>query len=497
MHHPEELSPESLGIALGSEKRVERRPALRLRVSERKLVLVVADLSLLALALIVSLLARTELLTRPADLFWNLKWFVTLALVWLPVAAIFDAYNLARASDAQTSVSTAASVAALTVLVYLATPWLTPPLLNRSQGFLFLLLALVALTSWRWLYARLSDEAAFMRRVLVVGAGNSGRALVTALRGPQPNGGADPFRASWNHIVGFVDDDPAQRHATVEALPVLGDSASLPQLVRRMLVDEVVVAITNMETIRPELFEAILDCREMGVPVTTMSTFYERLTGRVPYAHVSRNVETASGPVDSPLARFFVMVKRLMDFAGAVAWLLPLAILMPLVALANRLDSPGPLFFRQTRVGEGGRPFKVIKFRSMVPNAEQESGPTWAAEDDRRVTSVGRVLRVTHLDEVPQVLNVLRGQMSLVGPRPERPEFVALLSERIPFYRARHAVRPGITGWAQIHQDYGDSIEMAEEKLEYDLYYLKHASPILDLTIVLRTISKMVGLSGR
>jgi lipopolysaccharide/colanic/teichoic acid biosynthesis glycosyltransferase len=170
---------------------------------------------------------------------------------------------------------------------------------------------------------------------------------------------------------------------------------------------------------------------------------------------------------------------------------------MPAVWLGNRLWSPGPLFFCQKRVGRGGRPFTVIKYRSMVPDAEQECGAVWASEGDNRVTVFGSFLRKSHLDELPQVINVLRGEMSLVGPRPERPEFVGQLSELIPFYRARHCLRPGITGWAQIHQNYGDSIEGAKEKLEYDLYYTKHAGPMLDAIIILRTISKVLGLRGR
>jgi lipopolysaccharide/colanic/teichoic acid biosynthesis glycosyltransferase len=191
------------------------------------------------------------------------------------------------------------------------------------------------------------------------------------------------------------------------------------------------------------------------------------------------------------------LVKRIVDIMGALVAAIPFCLMIPVVALVNLIASPGPLFFRQTRVGRGGKLFYVVKFRSMRPNAEFDSGAVWASENDARITRVGRFLRGTHLDEVPQVINVLRGEMSLVGPRPERPEFVATLSKSIPFYRARHAVRPGITGWAQIHQDYGDSYERAREKLEYDLYYLKRQSPILDTEIILRTVTKVLGLKGR
>jgi lipopolysaccharide/colanic/teichoic acid biosynthesis glycosyltransferase len=228
-----------------------------------------------------------------------------------------------------------------------------------------------------------------------------------------------------------------------------------------------------------------------------MATVYERLTGRVAVEHASRNVEVAAGSSSGALQRVYGLFKRMNDLPAALVGLVVLGLSLPLIWLGNRLWSPGPLFFRQKRVGQGGRPFTLIKYRSMVPNAERLSGAVWATEGDNRITTFGHYLRKMHLDELPQVINVLRGEMSLVGPRPERPEFVGQLSELIPFYRARHCLKPGITGWAQIHQDYGDSIEGAREKLEYDLYYVKNASPTLDITIILRTVAKMLGMKGR
>jgi lipopolysaccharide/colanic/teichoic acid biosynthesis glycosyltransferase len=169
------------------------------------------------------------------------------------------------------------------------------------------------------------------------------------------------------------------------------------------------------------------------------------------------------------------------------------SLLVPLVALAIKIESPGPVFYRQDRIGQGGRVFRLYKFRTMVPHAEPH-GPQWAQEDDARVTRVGRVLRRLHLDELPQALNLLRGEMSLIGPRPERPEFVSELEGVISFYRARHAVRPGITGWAQVNYRYGRSVEDALIKLQYDLYYIKHASVVLDAVIFVRTLGRVLSL---
>jgi lipopolysaccharide/colanic/teichoic acid biosynthesis glycosyltransferase len=227
-----------------------------------------------------------------------------------------------------------------------------------------------------------------------------------------------------------------------------------------------------------------------------MPVLYEDLTGRVPVEHIGDHWEVAL-PLDAAEGRGVYRVLRrggdvLLALLGGVVLLL---VLLP-VALFYRRESPGPVLYRQLRVGRGGRPFMLLKLRTMVDDAEPD-GPVWARPDDPRVTRLGRWLRRTRLDELPQVVNILRGEMSVVGPRPERPEFVAELAQEIPFYRARHVVRPGLTGWASIHMGYAASAEEALEKLQYDLYYIKHQSPALDLYIMLRTVGVMLRLGGR
>src|SRR5690606_22115668 len=190
----------------------------------------------------------------------------------------------------------------------------------------------------------------------------------------------------------------------------------------------------------------------------------------------------------------YPLVKRAADLALSIVGLAFFGLLLPLIAMAMKLDSPGPIFFRQRRVGKSGRLFWLYKLRSMIPDAER--GRRWPSDDDPRITRVGRLLRKTRLDEVPQLYNVLRGEMSIIGPRPERPEFVEELSQTIPFYRTRHVVKPGITGWAQVRYRYGASEEDALIKLQYDLYYIRHRSIALDVLIILRTIGKMLALQG-
>jgi exopolysaccharide biosynthesis polyprenyl glycosylphosphotransferase len=472
-------------------------PSLGLRVSERKLLLVVIDLILLSSALIISLVLRTDFLRDLISVWLNVKWFVTLMVLWGVVATLFRLYDLSRAADPTIGVLSAAGAAGFTSLIYLTIPWLTPPIVNRSQGFIFVVASTGLIGIWRFIYSQLFIQPAFQRRAIVVGAGNSGKALAQAL---QINGhirNTERYYGTGHELIGFIDDDPEKANTSILGIPVLGNSSQLLEFVRDLEVDEVVVSITNTEDIQPELFEAILDCRERGIPIQTMISVYERLTGRVAFEHASRNVALATGQDEAPYLRFYGLIKRIIDLFGALVGLVFLIVLVPFVGLANALSSNGPLFFSQTRIGRGGREISVYKFRSMVPDAEATGGAVWATIDDERITAAGRWLRRTHLDELPQILNVLRGDMSLVGPRPERPEFVQNLSQQIPFYRARHSVRPGITGWAQIHQDYGDSVDGAREKLEYDLYYIKNAGPLLDTLIMLRTITKVLAFRGR
>jgi exopolysaccharide biosynthesis polyprenyl glycosylphosphotransferase len=422
------------------------------------------------------------------------KWFVTLTLVWWACATFLDCYDLARAASTTNSVSTCATAALVTVLVYTLIPWLTPPLHSRSLIFGFAGLALGGVVSWRVFYARVFVQPWFKQRALVVGAGRSGRHLAAELRrAPQD---ANPYRGTGYRLIGFIDDNNEYHGVTVEGVPVLGGSGDLVSLAQDLEIDEVIVAITHRHAIADALFAELLRCRELGLRVTTMSALYERLLGRVPVEHVGRDLHMVLPMEETAAERLYHGLKRLVDLGFAVAGLMAMAWLVPLVALVNALTSPGPLFYRQTRVGKGGRHFQVFKFRTMYPDAEKGIGAVWACLNDERATLAGRLLRRSRLDELPQVLNVLRGEMSVIGPRPERPEFVEQLAEQIPFYRLRHSVRPGITGWAQMRFRYGSSVEDAKVKLEYDLYYIKHAGPSLDANILLRTLPVMLRMEG-
>ena len=281
----------------------------------------------------------------------------------------------------------------------------------------------------------------------------------------------------------------------MDGVAVLGGADRLADAVARFGVGEVVVAVPHRAG--SALLGALADCLHHGVDVVPMSQVYEDLLRRVPVRHLesgwlfSSFVEAVRSKDASRLA------KRALDLAGATAGLVTLAALTPIIAPAIWLDSGRPILFRQRRVGRGGAPFELIKFRTMTQDAEADGPAQWARRRDPRVTRVGRFLRRTRLDELPNVVNVLRGEMSLVGPRPERPEFVAQLESEIPFYRTRLLVRPGLTGWAQVNYPYGDSVQGALEKLEYDLYYVKHRSLFFDMWILVRTMATIVALRGQ
>jgi exopolysaccharide biosynthesis polyprenyl glycosylphosphotransferase len=276
----------------------------------------------------------------------------------------------------------------------------------------------------------------------------------------------------------------------------LGSGADLPRLVKKYGVTEVIMAYTH--DLPEDVFKGLLACYEAGAQVTPMARLYEQVTGRIPIEHVSEQLWTMILPEEARSLRvtLYALWKRVTDVILALIGLALFTPLLPFLAMIIKIDSRGPVFYTQTRLGKGGVPFRIIKLRSMVSDAERESGPQWAKANDTRITRVGALLRRTRLDEIPQLLGVLSGDMSLIGPRPERPEFVERLGADIPFYRARLAVKPGLTGWAQVCYRYGNTREDAVRKLEYDLYYIRHQSPIVDLVIGLRTIGVMLMFRG-
>ncbi len=472
-------------------------PNLGLRFSERKLLLALVDLLAINGALFVYLLIRSYTDHIPANFWGEWHWFASLSGLWLLVGILLDIYDLPRAANVMDSLWGAGGAALAAGSIYLFIPYVTPVFPGRRlEALLCPILAAVSVGTWRILYAEVFVQPVFHQRALVVGAGWSGRTLAQTIAS-LGRSNRDPYHGAGYRLLGFIDDDDAKQETEVEGVPVLGTRGDLVRLAQELRPHELIIAITKSQIIHGELFQAILDCREMGISITTMATLYERLTGRVPVEHAGRDLYVVLPLSQSGTHRFFLLFQRSLDILVSLFGCVVLALVIPFVWLANRVSSPGPLFYRQTRVGKSGHNFTLIKFRSMIVDAEKHTGAVWARESDSRITPVGRILRKTRLDEVPQFWNVLKGEMSLVGPRPERPEFVNRLAQKIPFYRVRHAVKPGLTGWAQVEYRYGASVDDALVKLQYDLYYIKHQGLYLDLLTLLRTIQVILGFKGR
>jgi sugar transferase (PEP-CTERM system associated) len=343
----------------------------------------------------------------------------------------------------------------------------------------FLPLTVVAIFLWHAFIYWAGDREALTDNVLILGTGHTAQQVAVELLRRAPLG----FR-----VTGFLGEHEDEVGRSRTAPPVVGTTDQLLSVVSNLEVSLIVVALDDRRGRLP--VDDLLRCRVAGVRVEDAPTFYERLTGKLLLSDLRPSWLVFSPGFRKP--RLLLASRRVLEFAAAALLLAALGPLLALLAFLIRLDSPGPALYRQPRVGQGLRVFELLKLRTMRADAEA-GGPTWASSGgDRRVTRVGRVLRSLRLDEVPQLVNVLRGEMSFVGPRPERPHFVEQLRKVIPYYDERHNVPPGITGWAQVKFGYGSTIEDAERKLQFDLYYIKNMSPFLDLAIVLDTFKVML-----
>jgi sugar transferase (PEP-CTERM system associated) len=333
---------------------------------------------------------------------------------------------------------------------------------------------------WAW-----GTLGAFGDRVLILGTGVPAQKIAREMLKRAPIG---------YHVLGFLTEHEAEVGRTIVNPSVLGTLSDLPRLSESGGATLIVVAQEDRRKRLP--VDMLLRCRMAGVRVVEAANLFESLSGRIPLRDLRPSWLIFSEGFHKP--RVLATAKRVGESFVAVLVLMAAAPLGVLIALLVRLSGPGPVLYRQTRVGLHGNNFELLKWRTMHADAETESGPVWATvERDPRVTRIGRLLRKSRLDEVPQLVNVVRGHMSFVGPRPERPHFVSKLREVIPYYDERHSVRPGITGWAQVKFPYGSTLEDAEEKLEYDLFYVKHMSLLLDAAILLETAKVMVLGRGR
>lgn len=465
------------------------RKRLQLQISERRLLLMTGDLVSCVLAVFIALYIWTLVAREPFNwefLVPQLAWVVVLPSLWLLLAGANNFYELRVAADRAQSVRRLVLITLQMLVVYLLVFFFSD---RTSLPRLFIVyygvaaFALVGL--WRFLNPALIGWASAPRRVYIVGTDWAASTLIETLR--------TEAGAAYD-VVGVIGQ-AEQVGQTVSGAPVVGTAEQLLTLLLRDEVREIVV--TSTRELDGKTFQAVMDAYERGIVITPMPLLYERVTERVPVEHVGDNWAVVLPVVNENVLNPYPYLKRFGDVALSLLALIPYLLILPVIAMAIKRDSPGPVFYTQTRVGRYGRLFNIIKFRTMITDAEKFSGAVFAGENDPRITRVGRFLRRTRLDELPQLINILRGDMSLIGPRPERPEHVARLQEKIPFYRTRHVVRPGLTGWAQVRYHYGADDHDAMVKLQYDLYYIRHQSVLLDVDILIRTVGKVLNMAGR
>ncbi len=460
------------------------RNNLHFEISERKFFLRLFDVVWVLFALyVVGILFEVDYFQFQSG---NWYWSVVLATYLALFAGIFELYDLQKASSFTKVLQNAVLATSVTVLFFLMTPVLTPVLPENRFKILYLFLTiLITLLLWRYSYITLISSPRFYRRVLIVGEPLEVELVASHLQQSDPN----------YNIIGYVNPQEAKNinfgKASLEEFP----SRDLWETVREHSVDEILISNLGAEKVG-ELYEEILKLLKRGFPVKDFNEVYEDKTSKIPVQHIEKNFYQFFPLSRSNDNKFYLFFHRTADILISVVGIIFGLLLLPFVFFGNLIANKGQLFYRQERVGKNGRPFTILKFRTMRCDAEV-NGAVWATKNDVRITGFGKFLRRTRMDEFPQFYNILKGEMSLIGPRPERPFFVQELSELIPFYDTRHFVKPGLTGWAQVMCDYADSHADSLEKLQYDLYYIKHRNIFLDITILTKTLSTVIFFRGQ
>ncbi len=417
----------------------------------------------------------------------NWTWVVVLLLYISVFGTVFEIYDLQKASKREKVFSNIVLTASVTVLFYLLTPFFTPFLpANRLQIAYFYLAIITALFLWRLLYISFIISPRFYKKVLIVGETSNIETIVDAFKHSDPN----------YKIVGFINCEASHKDSLkYKGIPEFTCS-EIHQIIDREQVSEIVVASYNAETITTDIYNDLILLLERGFPIKEYTQVIEDMTYRVPVQFVGKDFYKYFPFSRSNQNKLYLFFHRLFDLLFSLLGVFIGLLIVPFVFLGNLIANRGPLFYFQERVGKNGKPFSIVKFRTMIKNAEKH-GAVWAEKNDARVTPFGKFLRRSRLDEFPQFLNILKGDMSLIGPRPERPYFVKELSQVIPFYETRHIIRPGLTGWAQVKVRYGSTVEDSLLKLQYDLYYIKHRSFFLDVNVIVKTLSTMLFYRGQ
>ncbi|WP_159947754.1 exopolysaccharide biosynthesis polyprenyl glycosylphosphotransferase [Polaribacter septentrionalilitoris] len=412
-----------------------------------------------------------------------LNWFILLIFYYVLFGEIFQLYNLSVSNNRYLILRSVVLTAFATTIFYVFTPYISPVLPeNRLQIVYFFLIISTPIIIWRFIYSWLIFSPKYFKTILFIGHSSLVKKLLTHIKND-----------NFHHVTGYVSEQK------IDGLKGYHDinSFDLSYLVENNPITEVVVSEKNLTNDNVSfLNQELIANFKKGVNIISYETFYETVTSRVPKEYLDHTFYKNLNFSKNNSNRFYLFGLRFIDIVISILGLLVFTFLIPILLICNFIGNRGALFYTQERVGQNTKPFTIYKLRSMVKNAES-NGAVWAAKNDVRITVFGKFLRNTRLDEIPQFFNILKGDMSLIGPRPERPEFVKDLEKEIPFYSIRHVVRPGLTGWAQVNYPYANSIEEQETKLRYDLYYIKERDTLLDFKILIKTITTVLFFKGQ
>lgn len=418
-----------------------------------------------------------------AELCKNYYWIAILAIYLNLLGTVFEMYNLVVVSFANKITKGLLLTSFFTTLFFIFTPIVTPSFpKKRVELFLLFLVVLVALTVWRLLYIYLLASKRFYKPIVLVCRSKDFNKLSKELIINDPH----------IRVVKFIDVDFNNQNSIHSEYQL--DLNTIDGFLTSNFVSEIVVANDSKNT-SIEIYNKLLEVSENGIPITQYEDVYEDLTSRIPL-HLKDKSLYKFFPFSKKQNQLYLIIVRIVDVVVSIIGLSVLLLILPIILLFNLIWNKGPLLFHQERIGRKEAPFKIFKLRTMIVNAEK-NGAVFATVNDNRITPFGKLLRKTRIDEFPQFINVLKGEMSIIGPRPERKVFVDQIANEIPLYHTRHIVKPGLTGWAQINYPYGETLEDSLMKLEYDLYYIKHRNIFLDINIAVKTFGTILYMKGQ
>nr|WP_315233686.1 exopolysaccharide biosynthesis polyprenyl glycosylphosphotransferase [uncultured Flavobacterium sp.] len=417
----------------------------------------------------------------------NLYWMLILGVYINLFGTIFEMYNLQVASNQFQVLKSSILTVSTTVLVYLLTPIYSPELPSkRIQIVLFYVVVFLALFLWRMFYVSFLASNRFLQNAVLICDKEQVEELISGLEHIDPH----------YKIIAFVSADAAEDEIIEYPYVQNIKRDALFSFVKQNSISEIVIASQKTEGITAELYQQLLHLLESGAIIREYTQVYESKTQRIPVHYMSRDFYRFFPFSRSNHNKLYLIGARIFEISASVLGLCIGLVLFPLILLGNAIGNRGKLFYTQERVGKDGVVFEILKFRTMVSNAES-NGAVFTTTNDSRVTLFGKFLRKTRIDEFPQFINILKGDMAVIGPRPERPFFVKEIAEVMPFYETRHIIKPGLTGWAQVNYAYGATIDDSLIKLQYDLYYIKHRSIFLDLNIAFKTITTVLFYRGQ